>query len=35
MIPIREEIIIAAPPEVLWPMLSDPAVVAACIPGAP
>src|SRR5437762_13247236 len=22
------------PPEVLWPILSDPAMVAACIPGA-
>jgi carbon monoxide dehydrogenase subunit G len=30
MISIREEIAIATPPEVLWPILSDP----ACIPGA-
>src|SRR5437868_9133865 len=34
MISIREEIIIAAPPEAVWPILSDPAAVAACIPGA-
>src|SRR5580700_11660543 len=34
MISIREEITIAAPPETVWPLLSDPAVVAACIPGA-
>src|SRR6201982_4232565 len=34
MISIREEIGIATPPEVLWPILSDPAMVAACIPGA-
>ena len=34
MISIREEITIAAPPEAVWPLLSDPAVVASCIPGA-
>ena len=34
MISIREEITIAARPEAVWPILSDPAVVAACIPGA-
>jgi len=34
MISIREEITIAAPPEVVWPLLSDPSVVASCIPGA-
>ena len=34
MISIREEITIAAAPEALWPLLSDPAVVASCIPGA-
>src|SRR3984893_4087759 len=34
MISIREEIAIAMPPEVLWPILSDPAMVASCIPGA-
>jgi carbon monoxide dehydrogenase subunit G len=33
MISIREEITIAAPPEAVWPLLSDPAVVASCIPG--
>lgn len=34
MISIREEITIAAPPETVWPLLSDPAAVASCIPGA-
>jgi carbon monoxide dehydrogenase subunit G len=34
MISIREEITIAAPPEAVWPLLSDPSVVASCIPGA-
>lgn len=34
MISIREEITIPSPPEVVWPLLSDPAVVASCIPGA-
>lgn len=34
MISIREEITIAAPPEAVWPLLSDPATVASCIPGA-
>ena len=34
MITIREEITIAAPPEAVWPLLSDPQVVASCIPGA-
>ena len=34
MITIREEITIATPAEVLWPILSDPAIVASCIPGA-
>ena len=34
MISIREEIEIATPPAVLWPILSDPAIVASCIPGA-
>lgn len=34
MISIREEITIAAPPEMVWPLLSDPTVVASCIPGA-
>ena len=34
MISIREEIAIATSPEVLWPFLSDPAIVASCIPGA-
>ena len=34
MISIREEVAIAMPPDVLWPILSDPAIVASCIPGA-
>jgi carbon monoxide dehydrogenase subunit G len=34
MISIREEVAIAMPLEVLWPILSDPAIVASCIPGA-
>src|ERR1700737_3994588 len=34
MISIREEIAIATPPDVLWPILADPAMVASCIPGA-
>lgn len=34
MISIREEITIASPPEAVWPFLSDPAVVASCLPGA-
>jgi uncharacterized protein len=34
MISIREEITIAAPPETVWPFLSNPALVASCIPGA-
>lgn len=34
MISIREEITIAAPPNAVWPLLCDPALVASCIPGA-
>jgi carbon monoxide dehydrogenase subunit G len=34
MISIREEITIPSPPDTVWPLLSDPAVVASCIPGA-
>jgi carbon monoxide dehydrogenase subunit G len=34
MISIREEVAIDAPPDAVWPMLSDPAIVASCIPGA-
>ena len=34
MISIREEITISAPPDAVWPLLSDPATVASCIPGA-
>jgi uncharacterized protein len=34
MIPIREQLEIPAPPERVWPLLADPALVASCIPGA-
>jgi carbon monoxide dehydrogenase subunit G len=34
MISIREEVAIAALPDAIWPLLSDPAIVASCIPGA-
>ncbi len=34
MISLREEITIASPPAQVWPLLSDPEVVASCIPGA-
>ena len=31
---LSETIRIAAPPDQVWPLLSDPALVASCIPGA-
>src|SRR5881227_211325 len=34
MISLREEIAIPAPSDRVWALLSDPAVVASCIPGA-
>ncbi len=34
MISLSEEVTIPAPPDRVWPLLSDPAVVASCIPGA-
>ncbi len=34
MISVSEEITIPAPPAAVWPLLSDPALVASCIPGA-
>src|SRR5207248_5531927 len=34
MISILEEVTIAAPTEAVWLLLSDPAIVASCIPGA-
>ncbi len=34
MISLREEVRIESPPETVWPLLRDPALVASCIPGA-
>ena len=34
MINLQEKFLVPAPPDEVWPLLSDPAVVAACIPGA-
>ena len=34
MIQLNEKFSIPAPPDEVWPLMSDPAVVAACIPGA-
>lgn len=34
MIQLKESFSVAAPPDEVWPLMSDPAVVAACIPGA-
>jgi carbon monoxide dehydrogenase subunit G len=34
MIKISEEVTIPSPPGAVWPLLSDPAIVASCIPGA-
>lgn len=34
MIPIREQVEIAAPPSQVWPLLADPTLVVTCIPGA-
>ena len=31
---VAEKITIPSPPEKVWPLLSDPALVASCIPGA-
>src|SRR5687767_12416013 len=31
---LKETFSIAAPPDEVWPLMSDPAVVTACIPGA-
>jgi len=31
---VAEKIIIPSPPETVWPLLTDPALVASCIPGA-
>lgn len=34
MVSLREETIIPSPPDTVWPLLRDPALVASCIPGA-
>jgi carbon monoxide dehydrogenase subunit G len=34
MISVSEEITIPSPVHLVWPLLSDPAIVASCIPGA-
>lgn len=34
MIPIREQVEVAAPPLQVWPLLADPHFVVTCIPGA-
>ena len=34
MISISEVVTIPSPPEAVWPLLRDPALVASCIPGA-
>src|SRR4051812_9653944 len=34
LVELKEKFSIAAPPDQVWPLMSDPAVVAACIPGA-
>ena len=31
---LKEQFSVPAPPDEVWPLMSDPAVVAACIPGA-
>lgn len=34
MVPLRESFDVAATPDEVWPLLADPGMVAACIPGA-
>ena len=34
MIALKEKFSVPAPPDEVWPLMSDPALVAACIPGA-
>ncbi|MEX2616482.1 MAG: SRPBCC family protein [Alphaproteobacteria bacterium] len=34
MVSLSEKTIIPSPPDTVWPLLSDPALVASCIPGA-
>lgn len=34
MIELKEKFSVPAPPDEVWPLIADPAMVAACIPGA-
>jgi carbon monoxide dehydrogenase subunit G len=34
MISLSEEVTVPSPPDAVWPLLRDPALVASCIPGA-
>jgi uncharacterized protein len=34
VIQLKEKFSVAAPPDEVWPLIAEPAVVAACIPGA-
>ena len=34
MIDLKEKFSVLAPPDEVWPLMSEPAVIAACIPGA-
>ena len=34
MTELKEKFSVPAPPDEVWPLMSDPAVIAACIPGA-
>lgn len=34
MISLSEQVTIPSPPDIVWPLLSDPALVTSCIPGA-
>ena len=34
MVELKEKFSVQAPPDEVWPLMSDPALVAACIPGA-
>lgn len=34
MMDIAEDVVVAVPPDSVWPILSDPSAVVSCIPGA-